>query len=684
MRYAMFVIIVAIDAVANAPQAADTTSAIGSTAARIQYDAAWFTRFAPRTALDMVNQTPGFTLLDNKDTEQRRGYAGAVGNVLVDGARPSAKDQTLSEILQRIPAAQVVRIEILRGVEAGADASGQPVLANVVRTRFSGQGFWSGGFERAVHHSPAPNATMTWTGRIHSADYALGASTYSLRRDLPGERAVTDGTGTLTGRRIDTSPRHYEQYMVNGDVGAEVWGGRLRVTGREGYTHYHHDWAVEDVSSTGVHLDDELNPYTESRRTSEIGANFEHSAGSWHLALVSLLTRSRYESEANSARFSTSPLADFSFGQRLARDSGESILRTTLARSFSGAHRVEFGIEGALNTLDARVKLDLTVGGVPIPQSIRNGNVAVEERRSDAFVAHVWQPNARWSLESRLAGEISHLGFTGDTNQSVHFAFVKPSMQLVRAFGAHQVRLRVVRDVGQLDFTDFVSAASVADNRIEGGNPDLRPETSWLTELAADFRPRPDIVLGLTVFHRRIHDTVDLIPVANEDGTFVDAPGNIGSARAHGVTLGLRTPLPALGRSTFTFDATWSESEVMDPITGRRRQISEFERVKLTAGLRQDLQRVAWGMSYKLTPKITKFRVREIEMKRESPSLDVFTELGLAGSLRVKLAVVSLLGSPGRHDRTLFVTDRTGAIDRIESGRDRPGHWFQLFLSGSF
>src|SRR5262245_1085829 len=168
MRYAVLVIIVAMNAAANAA------------AARIQYDAAWFARFAPRTALDMVNQAPGFTLLDNKEKEQRRGYAGAVGNVLVDGARPSAKDQTLSEILQRIPAAQVVRIEILRGVEAGADASGQPVLANVVRTRFSGQGFWSGGFERAVHHSPAPNATMTWSGRIHSADYALGASTYSL------------------------------------------------------------------------------------------------------------------------------------------------------------------------------------------------------------------------------------------------------------------------------------------------------------------------------------------------------------------------------------------------------------------------------------------------------------------------------------------------------------------------
>src|SRR5262245_59505459 len=80
----------------------------------LSYAAQWYQPFAPHTALDMVRQTPGFTL---DEGEARRGLSGAVGNVLVDGRRPSAKEQTLEEILQRIPAAQVQGIEILRGAQ---------------------------------------------------------------------------------------------------------------------------------------------------------------------------------------------------------------------------------------------------------------------------------------------------------------------------------------------------------------------------------------------------------------------------------------------------------------------------------------------------------------------------------------------------------------------------------------
>src|SRR5437868_3293033 len=100
-------------------------------ASRVAYDAAYYARFSPSTALDMLNETPGFAL---EDTSARRGFAGASGNVLVDGEHPIAKSQTLADILQRIPAKQVRRIELLRGGEAGTDASGNAVIANTVRT----------------------------------------------------------------------------------------------------------------------------------------------------------------------------------------------------------------------------------------------------------------------------------------------------------------------------------------------------------------------------------------------------------------------------------------------------------------------------------------------------------------------------------------------------------------------
>ena len=102
-----------------------------STADRVVYEAAYFTQYNPQNASDMVSQTPGFTLDGGDD---RRGFSGAVGNLLIDGLRPSTKSQSLSAILSRIPANQVVRIEVLRGAAVSGDASGQSTLINIVRT----------------------------------------------------------------------------------------------------------------------------------------------------------------------------------------------------------------------------------------------------------------------------------------------------------------------------------------------------------------------------------------------------------------------------------------------------------------------------------------------------------------------------------------------------------------------
>src|SRR6185369_14598667 len=105
---------------------------------------------------------------------------------------------------------------------------------------------------------------------------------------------------------------------------------------------------------------------------------------------------------------------------------------TTFAREINPSNRIEMGIEGALNTLDASLQLALETGGVPRPISVPNSNVSVTERRGEAFIAHVAHLSPHWALESRLATEASRLSFSGDTTQSVALHFIKPSLQLTR------------------------------------------------------------------------------------------------------------------------------------------------------------------------------------------------------------------------------------------------------------
>ena len=644
---------------------------------RLEYTADWYQPFAPRNALDMVRQTPGFTL---EEGDKRRGLAGAMGNVLIDGRRPVAKDQKLAEVLQRIPAAQVSRIELMRGAAAAGDASGQSVLANVVRTPFTAQGFGSAGFE--YQDEPRPNGTLVWTGRARRVDYAVSASTYGFERELPGERALTDTSGADAGTRVDVSPRDYSQYSLNGEAGLDVAGGRLRVTGKGSYSRYHEDSEVLSYDVDDAYTGTDLNPYTESKRGGELGVHFDRLLGRWQMETLLLATRNRFESGITSTHLDAADAVRSVFTQQQNQDSGETILRATLGRPLGTTQELEFGLELAQNTLDAQLALSLDLGGGPFGIPVPNSNVRIEERRADGFFSHDWRFDERWSFGWRLAGEYSRLEFSGDTNQVVTFAFAKPSLELTRQFGAsNQLRLRVFRDVGQLDFTDFVSSVSLTDERVEGGNPDLRPQTEWSAEVSADLRPAGEIALSLTAFHRWVSDTADFIPVGPPNA-LVDAPGNIGDARIYGANTALRAPVPGLRGAVLTANVTWQESEVTDPLTGRSRPISDFQELVWNAGFRQDLPRVAWGANYSSKAETSTWLLHEIDRRRESPSLEAFVELPLARGMRLRAALLS--GQAETRDRLHFEPDRRAQEFSAERSAREPGHWLQISLSGSF
>ncbi len=114
-------------ALTGAAYAQETPAPAATTASadRLSYDTAYFAQFNPQTALEMVRQVPGFSLNGGDD---RRGFSGAVGNLLIDGVRPTSKSQSLEDILARIPVDQVVRIERGRVVARGTAAE---VLANI-------------------------------------------------------------------------------------------------------------------------------------------------------------------------------------------------------------------------------------------------------------------------------------------------------------------------------------------------------------------------------------------------------------------------------------------------------------------------------------------------------------------------------------------------------------------------
>jgi hypothetical protein len=107
----------------EAPRSPEATSAVRT------YDPAFFSRFNPVTAQDMVRQLPGFNIDSGSSL---RGFGATAGNVLIDGQRPSLKTSIYDE-LGRISAKSVERIELIGAAAAGdIDVRGYTEIANVV------------------------------------------------------------------------------------------------------------------------------------------------------------------------------------------------------------------------------------------------------------------------------------------------------------------------------------------------------------------------------------------------------------------------------------------------------------------------------------------------------------------------------------------------------------------------
>lgn len=675
------------------PQCAATP--VQSSADRVTYDTGFFRQYNPSNALDMVRQTPGFALDGGDD---RRGFSGAVGNLLIDGLRPSSKSQSLQSILSRIPASQVVRVELLRGAEVAGDASGASVLLNIVRTPAAGSGVWEAGFELTSYGEPAPRGELSYSGRNGQLEWGLGASYESTYRDLPGWRRFYDGNGVYTGRANTPSPeRIFKEGAINANIAFPLAGGRLSANAQVSGFSFEaaNGFPFFDAADTPTF---ELNQKFEEREPGvEVGVNYDRDFGPWSLALIGLVNRENYSSD-DRGEYTGSVVGTYI--QELDQEAGESILRASLSRSLSPQHRIEVGAEGAFNSLDQTLVYAEDGVAVDLP----NANVLIEEERAELFGTHTWRPADAWTIESRLAWETSTLTFTGDTNDTVELSYWKPSVQVSRTFGGNsQARLRVYRDVGQLDFGDFTSAAAVADGLINGGNPELVPQTAWIAELGADLRFGA-AALSLTLQHRDISDVADLVPIVapnpnedpmdpDDDFFRFDAPGNIGDGELTRLSANLSTPVSFIPGGRLTVEGYLSDSEVTDPVTGRSRIISETPESQIEIQFRQDLPdlRIAWGVNIFKQGEFQVYRFNEIDTNEEGPWVDVFVETtALPNDMKLRLWAANITDGTINRERRFFGDganpNRNGPLSRVDL-RERQfasAPWLIVELSGSF
>src|SRR5690606_22497101 len=190
--------------------------------------------------------------------------------------------------------------------------------------------------------------------------------------DLPGWRRFYDGAGVYIGRADTPSPeRIFQEGAINANIAFPLAGGRLNANAQlSGFSfEAENGFPFFDAGDAPTF---ELNQEFEEREPGfEIGVNYDRDFGPWSLALIGLVNRETYSSD-DRGEYTGSVVGTYS--QELDQEAGESILRASLARSLTPQHRIEFGAEGAFNSLDQT--LVYVENGVTI--DLPNANVLIE------------------------------------------------------------------------------------------------------------------------------------------------------------------------------------------------------------------------------------------------------------------------------------------------------------------
>ncbi|GGE39527.1 TonB-dependent receptor [Marinicauda pacifica] len=656
--------------------AASAVPAVTTSEAIVQYRRSFFDQFTPVTAADMVTRLPGFSL-SGGDTD-RRGLADAFGNLLINGRRPSDKSQELHDILDRIPAGDVERIELVREAVAEFDMRGHGQLANVILRAGAGRSInWSA---RALYqtrsHRVVPHGEIFLTDRFGEVEVTVGLEGYWNGPEFRQDKTVFNGQGERLRFEDGIDQRRYYEYTPTASIATPVGAdGRVRLDLRGEFSNWRRNFTTRVRSGLNPEEVIGLELFTTKELEREGSATLAYShrlSDAVELQSTAFVRESAWD--VGPERYEIYDAGGLKGADLLLLDgaSGERALRQQISWTANANHSFDAALEGAFNFRETALDLFFDDGMSVSPVELPVSDTRVEEVRGEASLNHVWSMGTAYSLESGLRYEVSEISQSGDAVQERQFRFLKPSMAFIwTPDGVTRWRLAGLRDVDQLEFSKFASSVNLTDDVAVLGNPDYRPENTWTLEAEWERRFGDDATVSVVVGRDWVQDLDDYIPVVTPRGVF-DAPGNIGDGIRNRVTLDWSSNLALFGMSNAVLDGfvEWYDTHVDDPLTGEDRPFSDTAEWELSFDFRQTFPEAqwAWGWDYYWLSDRSIYRARELrEEVFTKGDLDVYVETSRFRGLTARLGADFIIEDPSQRERIIYARSRSaGPVALIE------------------
>ncbi len=669
------------------------------------YTLDFFAQYAPRTASDMVNQIPGFQIISSSG---KRGLGNGGANVLINGERISGKTSASTQLL-RINAANVIRIEIIDGTSLDIPGlTGE--VANIITKNTGLSGSWSWDPQFRDYLKPnfrtgsvtmsGESGNLSYSARLRNHSFQFGGQGFEQRFRVNGNVAnlttietrdeATAFYGDVPGIAVSLTWKPKPDHIINLNTALNTF--------------------YSDNSSTSKHTaiiptNDSDNNATlfssaEDEWNAEIDGDYEFPAGPKKLGgKLKLIGYYRFEHSPTISRFDTfapaGSLTNQISGSRFLRvaDEAEAIARAEYSWKPTKGRDWQIGVEGTFNYLDIVsnfLALNTATGDffeIPLPGSTSR----VEEIRTEATLTHSRKISPKLDVQISAGVEYSEISQTDATDPSNNKKrdFVRPkgfASATYKPIKRLKIRTKIEREVGQLNFFDFLASPSLEDNLSNAANGNLVPEQSWLGSIEFDKGFGKGNTFKTKFYGELISDLVDRIPV----GATGDAVGNIESAHRYGVDFNATIKGDKWGVNGTQLDLVlqFRQSSVDDPLTKIARRLNNDKKTFWSVKFRHDIPNTDWayGADINHSRNAASYRLTTIsQATKTSPSLQAYIEHKNVWGLKIKGTLINLLDQQDSFRREIYDARRDiGGLEIIEDRTRSTGMGVRLNVSGTF
>lgn len=669
---------------------------------KIVYEKDYFEQFNITNANDALKRIPGVESIGSRNSEnyepggnRKRGFGSSGTQILINGERQSSKSNSIIKTLERINADSLIRIEVIRGSEAGLDVRSDGVIVNIIAdsSLSKSSGTWSTALGFLTSGDSNWRGTASWATKIKNTDLVLGLERIGDLNSRKYNEFTVDQEQSLLYLRLRETIEYQSGNRINLDLNSKINDKNiLRINtlvwfdGKENSPQIQEYFLPTDIKNENFYK--KINwDRKENNDGWEFGGDWEHQINKNNSFKLRVVLTEENEDQIDISFLDDTINSYKNSSETNNRKENERIIRLSFNKLIGKSSSLEYGVESAYNKLDRTFNLIyLDSDGKQTSAGLINTSGEVEEDRYEGFLSYNLPLSNKIRAELALNYEWSEISQSGDVNLSREFQYWKPRIDLKWDYKENrQLRLNIERNVGQINFDDFISSFDQFEETIRAGNPDLKPETSWELKLEHEWRlPNDGGVITLKGLASEIDGPVDRLPIDGYAGI-----GNLGSGeRTQARIDGSIRINELLKGGVFRFMGYLQSTEVNDPVTNIKRDFSWYKRWETMIGIRQDVPggKYNWGIMYRSQSQFNIYDPYLWGRFAQDPTLGFVFTAKINPQLNLNLMAKNIIGTNFGFGRKLIYNGFKSNNDLlIQENFDINEHsFFKIELEGTF